>query len=176
MNYNNNYYNQSYNNMQVQPSATVAQYTPQQHQADFNTYFGKLFNDFLQTSANFVVMFEDGSENLISLPQTALVRDLYQDIYNRLDGVTAPIGIYTDYIKAHYIPCCNETLQNMVSHFKITSFTPQGQSFTAFKLYIHIAHQNKSNRQKNVNTNANVNYQSNNLMINGKSVGNGFRF
>lgn len=179
MNY--NYYhpnNQNHQNRQTMQVETSTQYNAQQHQSDFNNYFGKLFNEHLQTSANFILMFEDGSEIFISLPQTALVRDLYQDIVTRLEMIHAPLGIYTDYVKTNFIPYCNETLQNMVTHFKLTSFIPQSNSFTIFKLYIHIAPQNKHVRSinANANTQANTHANPNNLMINGKSVNSGFKF
>lgn len=116
--------------------------------ATFDTHFNKTLSEYLQTSACFLIQFEDNTEMLACLPQTALVRDLYSEIDRRLVDTPSPKGLYTDYARKRYIHSCNETLQSMISNFNMTAVSPPGYAFPVFGLYISLAHQQKTSSKK----------------------------
>lgn len=178
---------QTYN---PQPSAPLAPPTPQAlqaspahqaHQASqalthkqvqFDTYFNKLLDEYITSSATFIVSFEDNTEGVIFQPQTALVRDLYQEIYNRAseDSTLIHIGIYTDKKCNNYIPNCNESLQSLIIHYNLTPTSPSTNPFPVYQLFISTKPQSKKYSYTNSKS------KKPNLTINGKAVPPNFNF
>lgn len=168
-NYNYNLASHDYN-MAAAPSN---QMTSSNHR--FDEHFNKMVEEYLQTSACFLLQFEDYTEMLVCLPQTALVRDLYDEVNRRLIDTTTPIGIYSNSSRKTYITICNESLQNMVGHFSMSPVSPHGYNFPVFRLFLSLAPQkaaSKSNKFKQKSCSAG----GGNLAINGKAIGSTFGF
>ena len=144
--------------------------------ARFDTHFNKMLSEHLQSSACFLIQFEDGTEMLICLSQTALVRDLYSEIDNRLTDTPSPKGLYVDQAQKHYITSCNETLQSLVTHFNLTPSSPPDYGFPVFTLYISLAQQQKTSSQKFKQSYASTGTGTSNLTINGRAMPQHFGF
>lgn len=168
-----------YNNFNKSYYPSMATQTHQTHQTSFDTHLHQAVLNHLESSACFFIKLEDNTETFLSLPQTALVQDLYRQIELRYMEQPYPKCLYTDNKRSVYIPNCDESLETMVAHFNMHPISPSTSSVPVFRLYLTVKPQHTTSTQYNpYHKRSSVSASSTmpNLTINGTSIPSNYAF